>query len=169
VRARALRQRLDTLDGEAIWGVAGRAYQALNGQELTVAVADTHPWPSELKRTGTPGQDWGLRRRCGDAAALPQALGALRLGGHAVSDAVTANHGASLLGAHACLTGCRRVSGPARQRPIEALDVTVTSNYQSNFSAIPSFIERHRHTYQDMPATRLFPYWSAFPKARWLH
>jgi hypothetical protein len=58
VRARALRQRLDTLDGEAIWGVAGRAYQALNGQELTVAVADTHPWPSELEEDWDPGQDW---------------------------------------------------------------------------------------------------------------
>jgi Protein of unknown function (DUF4240) len=59
VRARASQQpRLDTLDCEAMWGVADRAYQALTGKELTVEVADRHPWPPELEEEWDPGEDW---------------------------------------------------------------------------------------------------------------
>jgi hypothetical protein len=59
VRALASQQPgLDTLDCEAMWGVADRAYQALTGQELTVEVADRHPWPPELEEEWDPGEDW---------------------------------------------------------------------------------------------------------------
>jgi Protein of unknown function (DUF4240) len=59
VRARASqRERLDTLNCEAIWGVADEAYQALTGQELTVEVVDMHPWPPELEEDWDPGEDW---------------------------------------------------------------------------------------------------------------
>jgi hypothetical protein len=69
VRARASQQqRLDTLDCEASWGVANRAYQALTGQELTVEVADLHPWPPELEDDWDPGEDWDFD----DAAEMRQ-------------------------------------------------------------------------------------------------
>jgi hypothetical protein len=41
-----------------MWGVADRAYQALTGHELTVQVADLHPWPAELQEEDwDPGED----------------------------------------------------------------------------------------------------------------
>lgn len=60
VRARASqRERFDTLDCEAMWGVAWEAYEALTGQELTGQVADRHPWPAELQEDDwDPGEDW---------------------------------------------------------------------------------------------------------------
>ena len=60
VRARTPQQvPFDYLECEDIWGVADRAYQALTGQELTVEVADMHPWPSELQEEDwDPGEDW---------------------------------------------------------------------------------------------------------------
>jgi hypothetical protein len=49
----------DYLECEDIWGMADRAYQALTGQELTVEVADLHPWPPELlEGDWDPGEDW---------------------------------------------------------------------------------------------------------------
>jgi hypothetical protein len=94
VQARASQhERFDTLDCEAMWGVADRAYQALTGQELTVRVADLHPWPPELEEAWDPGEDWDFDDATEMRRRYPQALGALRLGQHAVSDALTANHG----------------------------------------------------------------------------
>jgi hypothetical protein len=59
VRARAWQpQRFDSLWCEDMWAVASRAYQALTGQELTVEVADLHPWPPELEEDWDPGEDW---------------------------------------------------------------------------------------------------------------
>ena len=59
VRARTPQQvPFDYLECEDIWGVADRAYQALTGQELTVEVADMHPWPAELEDDWDPGGDW---------------------------------------------------------------------------------------------------------------
>jgi hypothetical protein len=69
VRARASQPRFDTLDCEAMWGVADEAYQALTGQELTVEVVGMHPWSAELDEAWDPGEDWDfddateLRRR----------------------------------------------------------------------------------------------------------
>jgi hypothetical protein len=67
VRARAWQpQRLDSLWCEAMWAVADRAYQALTGQELTVEVADLHPWPPELEEDWDAGEDWDFE----DAAEM---------------------------------------------------------------------------------------------------
>jgi hypothetical protein len=58
LRARMPQVPFDDLWCEDIWAVADRAYQALTGQELTVEVADLHPWPPELEEDWDPGEDW---------------------------------------------------------------------------------------------------------------